>query len=125
MEFAASIPAELKVRGREKKWILREALRDWLPGDVLDRPKQGFTPPVGHWFRNELRELSRDVLRDEQSMARSYFKPAEVRAMLDRHHSGQSDETKRLWALFVLELWHREFVDGAPSSTALEEAAAA
>ena len=125
MEFAASIPAELKVRGREKKWILREALRDWLPGDVLDRPKQGFTPPVGHWFRNELRELSRDVLLDEQSMARSYFKPAEVRAMLDRHHSGQSDETKRLWALFVLELWHREFVDGAPSSTALEEAAAA
>ena len=125
MEFAASIPAELKVRGREKKWILREALRGWLPDEILDRPKQGFTLPVGHWFRNELSELSRDVLLDEQSIARSYFKPADVRAMLDRHQSGQSDETKRLWALLVLELWHREFVDGAPSSSTLEEVAAA
>ncbi len=124
MEFAASIPAEFKVRGREKKWILREALRQWLPSDVLDRPKQGFTPPVGHWFRNELRELSREVLLDQRSMARSYFKPAEVEAMLHRHHSGKTDETKRLWALFVLELWHREFVDGVPNTNMLEEVAA-
>lgn len=125
MEFAASIPATLKVHGREKKWILREALREWLPSDVLDRPKQGFTPPVGHWFRNELRELSREVLLDERSVARGYFEPAQVRAMLDRHHSRRTDETKRLWALFVLELWHREFMDKTPSSTALEEVAAA
>jgi asparagine synthase (glutamine-hydrolysing) len=125
MEFAASIPAKFKVRGREKKWILREALRQWLPADVLDRPKRGFTPPLGHWFRNELRDLSREVLLDQRSMARSYFKPAEVEAMLDRHHSGKTDETKRLWALFVLELWHREFIDGAPTTNMLEEAAAA
>jgi hypothetical protein len=45
--------------------------------------------------------------------------------MLDRHHSGKTDETKRLWALFVLELWHREFIDGAPTTNMLEEAAAA
>ena len=125
MEFAASIPAEFKVRGREKKWILREALRDWLPAEVLDRPKQGFTPPIGHWFRNELRDLSREVLLDPRSLARSYFKPQEVGAMLDRHQSGRTDETKRLWALFVLELWHREFVDGAPSCTMPGELAAA
>ena len=58
-------------------------------------------------------------------MARSYFKPEAVRSMLDRHQSGRSDETKRLWALFVLELWHREFVDGAPSSNEIQEVAAA
>lgn len=125
MEFAASIPAGMKVRGREKKWILREALRDWLPTDVLDRPKQGFTPPIGDWFRNELRELSRDVLLDSGSLARAYFKPDAVQSILDRHHSGVSDETKPLWALFTLELWHREFVDRLPHSAAREEVAAA
>ena len=56
MEFAASIPAELKVRGREKKWIFREALRGWLPDEILDRPKQGFSVPIADWFRNDLRD---------------------------------------------------------------------
>jgi asparagine synthase (glutamine-hydrolysing) len=123
MEFAASIPADLKVRGREKKWILREALRDWLPSEILDRPKQGFSVPIGDWFRGELRDLAHDVLLDPKSLSRGYFRPEAVRSMLDRHSSGADQETKPMWALFMLELWHREFVDGAAAPNLLETAA--
>jgi asparagine synthase (glutamine-hydrolysing) len=119
MEFAASIPAGFKVRGREKKWILREALRGWLPDDILDRPKQGFTVPVGTWFRNELHEQLTDVLLDRETLGRGYFRPDAVQSLIARHRDGVADESKRLWALFMLELWHREFVDGAAAPAVL------
>jgi asparagine synthase (glutamine-hydrolysing) len=113
MEFAASIPAEMKIRGRQKKWIFREALRSWLPDEILDRPKQGFVVPVGEWFRNELHDDVREILLDPSTIGRGYFREQSVQAMLRRHTSGHNDETHRLWALFMLELWHREFVDPA------------
>ena len=120
MEFAASIPAELKVRGREKKWIFREALRGWVPDEILDRPKQGFSVPIGDWFRNDLHDVARDVLLDPGTLARGYFQPEIVRSMLERHAQGVDAETKPLWALFMFELWQREFVDREPSTLALE-----
>jgi asparagine synthase (glutamine-hydrolysing) len=123
MEFAASLPAELKIRGRQKKWILREALRAWLPDDILDRPKQGFMVPVADWFRGELREHVHDVLLDPAAVGRGYFRTGEVRSMLERHGAGAADESKRLWALYVLELWHRDFVDADPRSVELASAA--
>jgi asparagine synthase (glutamine-hydrolysing) len=114
MELAASIPADLKLRGREKKWILRDAMRGWLPDDVLDRPKQGFSVPLSDWLRGDLRDWSREILLDRESLDRGYFEPAAVRALLDRHDAGIDGEAKRIWALVMLELWHREFI-AAPS----------
>ena len=89
MEFAASIPADLKVRGREKKWIFREALRGWLPDETLDRPKQGFSVPIADWFRNELHDLVHDVLLDASTLDHGYFRPQTVRSMLERHTAGR------------------------------------
>ena len=123
MELAASIRAELKVRGREKKWVFREALRGWLPDEILDRPKQGFSVPVGAWFRNDLRHLLREVVLDPGTLARGYFRRDVIESMLDRHAAGADQETKPLWALFMFELWHREFVDCSAASTLLEAVA--
>jgi asparagine synthase (glutamine-hydrolysing) len=114
MELAASIPAEYKVRGGEKKWILREALRPWLPGEILDRPKQGFSVPLSSWLRTDLQGWARDILLDPSSLGRGYFEPAEVNRLLDRHGAGADGDAKRIYSLLMLELWHREFVD-APS----------
>jgi asparagine synthase (glutamine-hydrolysing) len=119
MEFAASIPADLKVRGGEKKWILRRALRGWLPDDILDRPKQGFSVPLSNWLRGDLREWSREVLLDPGTLERGYFVPAAVDRLLERHAGGADGDAKRIWALVMLEQWHREFIDApSPAPTA-------
>ncbi len=78
MQLAASIPASLKVRRAEKKWILREALRGWLPDDILDRPKQGFSVPLSSWLRTDLRSWAREVLLDPGTLGRGYFEPQVV-----------------------------------------------
>ena len=111
MELAAAIPASLKIRGNQKKWILREALRGWVPDAVLDRPKHGFTVPLSAWLRNDLRSWSRDVLLDRTTLARGYFEQEPVRRLLDRHDAGSDVDANRIWALLMLELWHREFID--------------
>ena len=111
MELAASIPASLKVRGSEKKWILRETLRGWLPDEILDRPKQGFSVPLSGWLRGDLRAWSREVLLDCETLDRGYFRRDVIAGLLDRHAAGRDDDDKRIWALLMLELWHREFID--------------
>ncbi|MDF3297620.1 asparagine synthase (glutamine-hydrolyzing) [Streptomyces tropicalis] len=120
MEWAARLPAELKVRGGTTKYLLKKALRDWLPHDVLHRPKQGFGVPLAHWLRTDLRDVARDVLTDRTATSRGYFRPEAVSTLLEEHVAG-SDHARRLWALMQFELWHRRFVDqplsGAPAAT--------
>jgi asparagine synthase (glutamine-hydrolysing) len=121
MQLAASIPAALKVRRGQKKWILREALRPWLPGEILDRPKQGFSVPLSTWLRGPLRTWAEDILLDPATVQRGYFRRASVEQLLARHAAGTDAESKRIWALVMLELWHREYVD-APSMVLAEAA---
>ncbi|MGH2942802.1 MAG: asparagine synthase (glutamine-hydrolyzing) [Solirubrobacteraceae bacterium] len=111
MEFAAAIPAGLKVRGQEKKWILREAMRGVLPDDILDRPKQGFTVPLSSWLRTDLRAWSQEILLDPATIGRGYFDETALRALLRRHDAGADADGRRIWSLLMLELWHREFID--------------
>jgi asparagine synthase (glutamine-hydrolysing) len=114
MELAASLPAELKVRGREKKVVLRDALRGWIPDAILDAPKRGFRLPLGDWLRGELRGFARDVLLDRRAVERGCFRQAYVRELLDRHAAGVEDHSQGIWTLLMFELWHQELVDTAP-----------
>jgi asparagine synthase (glutamine-hydrolysing) len=125
MELAASIPANLKVRGTEKKWILREALRGWLPDDVLDRPKQGFSVPENDWLRGDLAGWAREVLLDPRTIDRGYFDRDAVRALIDRQAAGADAEGRRVWTLLALELWHRECIDRVPAVEPTSSLAAA
>ncbi len=122
MQLGASIPSRYKVRGQEKKWILREALRGTLPDDLLDRPKQGFSIPLSDWLRGDLRGWAREILLDRETLDRGYFDRDAVTGILDRHAAGTDGEAKRIWALLTLELWHREIVD-APAADRLAPAA--
>ena len=125
MELAASIPASLKVRGSEKKWILREALRGWLPDEILDRPKQGFSVPLSGWLRGDLRGVvARGAARPRDARPRLLSPRTLIAGLLDRHAAGADDDDKRIWALLMLELWHREFIDaGVGQQPALAVAA--
>jgi asparagine synthase (glutamine-hydrolysing) len=112
MEFAATIPSALKVRGGETKRILKQTLRGLLPAAVLDRPKMGFGVPIDHWLRHELRDLAYETLLSPQAVGRGYFHPAVVRRMLDDHAAARANLHYRLWTLVMLELWHRTYIDG-------------
>ncbi len=114
MEFAASLPSHMKVRGRQKKVALRAALRGWVPDQVLDAPKQGFVVPMAEWLRGDLRDLAYDSLLDSRAKDRGYFEPAAVRGLLDRHMFGLEDQSRTIWSLLVLEQWHQEHVDVSP-----------
>ncbi|MCS6860271.1 MAG: asparagine synthase (glutamine-hydrolyzing) [Abditibacteriales bacterium] len=111
MEFAARLPAHYKLRGTTLKYLLKKALRPLLPADNLHRRKQGFGVPVGDWFRSELKELLHDTVLSQRALQRGYFNGDALRQLVDDHVQRREDYTYQLWALLMLELWHREFVD--------------
>lgn len=111
MEFAASLPAGLKLRGRQGKYILKKAFEPLLPREVLYRRKMGFGVPINRWLRCDLREAAHDILLDRRSIGRGYFRHEAVAQLLSEHVAMRADHSYRLWALLWLELWHRMFVD--------------
>jgi asparagine synthase (glutamine-hydrolysing) len=112
METVAALPAAAKLTGGSSKHAFRDALRPWLPDDILDRPKMGFGVPIAAWFRGALRELPRDVLLDPRSLDRGWFRPAQVRTLIDEHAAGRRDHAGLIWAMLQLELWMRAYIDG-------------
>jgi asparagine synthase (glutamine-hydrolysing) len=110
IEFAATLPVGLKLRGTEGKVGLREAVRGWLPDDILDRPKQGFAVPLDAWLRGEMRSLPEEVLLDPASTDRGVFRREGVSRLIAEHREGR-DRSAQLWAMINLELWFRTCVD--------------
>lgn len=111
MEYVATLPAAMKLSGARKKRILKAALRGLVPDVILDRPKMGFSAPVGNWFRNELRDMAHDLLLSTRASQRGYFEPKVVAKLLAEHCAGQEDHAEDLWDLLVFEQWHRTFID--------------
>lgn len=121
MELVAGLPAAQKLRGRTTKVALKNALRAWVPGHILDRPKMGFSIPLAEWLRGRLRELPGDVLLDERSLGRGLFREEALRSLIDRHIDGSAENSRTLWALLQLELWFRTYIDSAaPAPVALD-----
>jgi asparagine synthase (glutamine-hydrolysing) len=112
VETVARFEGRLKLRGMTGKRLLRHAVRDLVPAAILARRKKGFGLPLDRWMREELAELSHDLLTDGRARARGLVDGAQVRRLLDEHRAGVS-HGQRLWNLTVLELWFRELVDGA------------
>ncbi|QDT48016.1 Asparagine synthetase [glutamine-hydrolyzing] 1 [Symmachiella dynata] len=112
-EFAASLPIQAKLRGRQGKRILLETFGDLLPESIQSRPKMGFGVPLDHWFRHELKPMLQETLLDGSALNRGYFRPAAVEQLVKEHLDGQWDHSYRLWSLLCLELWQRMFVDAS------------
>jgi len=111
MEFASGLPSSYKIKGALKKYIVKKAFSGRLPGCILGRKKMGFGMPVGRWFRGELKAYLRDCLLSKASLGRGYFDPDKVRLMVDSHIEGRRDLSFQLWAMLMLELWHKKFID--------------
>lgn len=114
VEFAFTIPSELKLSGGATKYILKKMMESFLPMNILERKKHGFMAPVGHWLRNELKEYAEDILFDRKTMQRGYFNSANIEKVWKEHLMGKRwsiDISMHIWSLLVFELWHRRFVD--------------
>ncbi|CAK8725048.1 Glutamine amidotransferase type-2 domain-containing protein [Candidatus Electrothrix aarhusensis] len=111
VEFAATIPAQYKVKNGETKYLLKKIAERFLPHEVIYRPKQGFAVPVSQWINNEWREMARDLLIGKKALDRHIFNPIFLQQILNEHETGREDRSHAIWTLMVLELWFREYID--------------
>ncbi len=112
-EFAASLPANYKLRGRKTKYILKRAVEDYLPPFVTRRRKKGFGVPVAEWLKGKLRPLARDLLSPDRVRRAGVFNPKYVTKLQDEHERGVANHRKLLWTLLMFELWHESFIETA------------
>jgi asparagine synthase (glutamine-hydrolysing) len=111
IDFVTGIPAGLKLSGFETKYLLKKAVKDLVPSEILNRPKQGFGVPIQEWINQQLRSRVRETLTEPRTRQRGYLNSQYIDVLLDEHERGRRDHSMGLWALFMLELWHRQFVD--------------
>jgi asparagine synthase (glutamine-hydrolysing) len=123
VEWAAGVPAAVQLAGGVTKALLRSAMATALPRAVLTRPKHGFGIPLDRWFRTDLKEFAYDTLLSRSAVERGLFQPGYVRRLLDEHCSFRRLNHTRLWALLVLELWFRMWIDPPDAAAVLRPAA--
>jgi asparagine synthase (glutamine-hydrolysing) len=113
VDFAGRLPAGLKLHGLTGKYLFRRAMEGVLPPEILQRRKMPFGVPVRSWLRRELRPMVDDLLAESTIRRRGYFEPAEVRRIVAQSRDGLGASAHQVWALLMLELWHRTFIDSA------------
>ncbi len=111
IEFAASLPENIKMRGLETKSLLKKVAARLVPKDVVYRRKMGFGVPIGKWFRGEMKDFVRGVLLSEKSLKRGIVKPEILERYVNEHTSASRDHSFQLWTLLMLELWFQRFID--------------
>lgn len=111
MELMAKMPSNLKIKGFNKKYILKESLRSMLPSEILDRPKMGFGAPLEQWFRGDLKNLVIDNLLSKKSLDRGLFNEEAVKKLVYDHIDKKANNCYKLWQLLFLEQWFRVWID--------------
>jgi asparagine synthase (glutamine-hydrolysing) len=103
LEFAASLPENMRVRGGQGKWIMKRTMERYLPEDILYRPKMGFVTPIAQWFRGPLAEAAREISTSATLAKTGWFEASAISKVAEDHVSGRSDNSRLLWQLLMLE----------------------
>jgi asparagine synthase (glutamine-hydrolysing) len=111
-EFAARIPVNLKVKGRTLRYVQRRLLERYLPREVLERPKQGFSSALPYMLAEEYKKLFNIFLKDAALAQNGYLNQAAIDDLLSQHLSGKRDNGNRLWLLLSSEVWYRMYIQG-------------
>lgn len=108
VEYAATIPPKLKLKNLKRKFLLKKIAKKYLPAEIVGLPKQGFGSPINAWLRNELKEFSNHLLRDECMLVKDgLFNQGFINSLLDGHTSEKVNDGNRIWSLVNLEIWYR------------------
>jgi len=121
VELAARIPGRIKVAGGELKAVMKRALKDVLPAEILNRSKRGFGAPMGAWLKGALAPLLASALSRQSIERRGLLRHEPVAALIEAHHASRIDGTDRLLALLNLEVWCRIYLDGRASDDVADE----
>jgi asparagine synthase (glutamine-hydrolysing) len=121
VELAWRLPFQMKIRGGQTKWILRQLLYRHVPAALIERPKMGFGVPVGEWLRGPLRDWAEALLDERRLRTEGFFRPDPIRRMWEAHLSGKVDEQFRLWGILMFQNW----LEANSARTPAEEAAVA
>lgn len=113
VEFAWSLPMNMKIRGGETKWLLRRVLDQYVPRNLIERPKMGFAVPLGDWLRGPLRDWAEDLLSEDALNRCGLFHSTPVRAKWRHHLAGQHHEQYALWSILMAQDWHRTWMTSA------------
>ena len=111
IEFAASLPENIKMKRIETKSLLKKVAAKLVPPEVVYRRKMGFGVPVGDWFRGNMKSFVRERLLSEKSLNRGIAKPEAIKRFVDEHTNSERDHTFQIWTLLMLELWFQRFID--------------
>ena len=118
VEWLATLPSSMKVRGQQGKFLLKKAMEPMLPDDILYRPKMGFAVPLARWFRGPLKARVREKVLGPRLAATGWFNRDALQQLVDAHQSGASDHSAPLWTLLMFEAFLRNVVDGQASDPA-------
>lgn len=110
LNYSAQIPAKIKFKNRQTKYILKKIGEKYLPKELLYREKQGFSIPIASWINNELYEIIPKILFHQNSASREYFNIEFIEFLLKEHKEGRGNHQHRIWALLWFELWHLMFI---------------
>lgn len=112
VEFMASMPERMKLRGLTTKAVLRYAMKDWLPAEILSRKKMGFPVPIGRWFRGPYQSMVDEFVLSGRARDRGIVRREFVDRIIREHKSGELNHGERIWSMINFEIWHRIFIDG-------------
>ena len=110
VEYAFSLPGDWKLRGGTSKWIFKKTMGRLLPAETIHRPKEGFSIPIKHWLRTDLRDMLLDYLSPERIVREGLFHFPTVKHMVEAHLSGRENYSHQLWALLVFEVWKENYL---------------
>ena len=109
-QFAASIPVEYKLKGKNGKVILKEAMKDLLPHEILHRSKKGFGIPIAEWLKGRLNPMLHDLLAPDRLRRQNLFDAGYVQKLITEHETSKASHHKELWTLLVFQLWCDNFL---------------
>ena len=112
VEFAASVPPHMKLRGKHGKYIIKKAVEDLLPRSIIYRTKKGFPTPVTDWLMRDQAKAIREYLRDPDGVLAAYVNPVYLDDLLQKHDRGIHDATDRIWRLLNLQVWGDMYLTG-------------
>ncbi len=124
VEWLATLPSSLKIRGQEGKFLLKKAMEPLLPDDVLYRPKMGFSVPLAQWFRGPLKQRVHNSVLGERLLSTGWFNRPYLQHLVDAHQAGTSDYSAPLWTLLMFEAFLRNVVDAPDGASTSADATA-